>query len=167
MTPLAERFCEEYILDLDPGAAYTRAGFKATGKAAISAASRLLTNVDVIARVRELKNKRSERMEITADWLLREMVDTMQKCKDPEPVMEWNPATKQKEPTGLFTFDSNGANKAAEMIGRHIGFFEKDNTQGERHSLVAVLKVIEATEKQIIQEAEVLPGRRSLVDHDV
>lgn len=31
--------------------------------------------------------------------------------------------------SGEYVFDSTGANKATEMIGKMIGVFEKDNTQ--------------------------------------
>jgi hypothetical protein len=30
---------------------------------------------------------------------------------------------------GVFEFDSAGANKSTELIGKHLGFFERDNGQ--------------------------------------
>lgn len=45
LNPMQRRFCDEYLLDFDAGAAYLRAGYKAgTRKLAQDAASRLLAN---------------------------------------------------------------------------------------------------------------------------
>lgn len=48
LNPMQRRFCDEYLLDFDAGAAYLRAGYKAgTRKLAQDAASRLLANTSV------------------------------------------------------------------------------------------------------------------------
>jgi phage terminase small subunit len=45
LNPMQRRFCDEYLMDFDAGAAYLRAGYKAgTRKLAQDAASRLLAN---------------------------------------------------------------------------------------------------------------------------
>jgi hypothetical protein len=71
LTPKQQRFVEEYLLDLDPGGAYRRAGYKAsTDRAARNAASRLLANVGVAEAVIDAQQERAERVELTQDWVL-------------------------------------------------------------------------------------------------
>ena len=36
---------------------------------------------------------------------------------------------KDDDGRDVWEFDSNGANKALELIGKHVGVFEKDNNQ--------------------------------------
>jgi phage terminase small subunit len=73
LTPKQERFVEEYLLDLNATAAYKRAGYRARGRAAENAASRLLGNGGVGARIAAAKAARSGRTEIRADRALLEV----------------------------------------------------------------------------------------------
>ncbi len=65
-----EKFCQEYIVDLNQTQAAIRAGYST--KTADVQASRLLTKVKIQARIQELMNKRARRTEITADKVLEE-----------------------------------------------------------------------------------------------
>jgi hypothetical protein len=70
---LGERFALEYIKDLDAPAAYLRIRPDVTRAAARTLACRLLTKVDVQARIRVLKAAQMERLQITADQVLQEL----------------------------------------------------------------------------------------------
>jgi hypothetical protein len=71
LTDKQARFVEEYLVDLDPAAAYQRAGYKPKGnKAARNAASRLLANVGVGAAIQAGKSARSKRTQIDQDYVL-------------------------------------------------------------------------------------------------
>jgi phage terminase small subunit len=71
------RFVEEYLLDCNATAAYKRAGYKVTSDAAAqAAASRLSTNVKVSATIRAGLEARTQRTEITADWVVKEACKT-------------------------------------------------------------------------------------------
>lgn len=65
-----QQFCREYIIDLNATQAAIRAGY--SSKTAEAQASRLLTNVKIQKLIQELKNKRAQRTEITADRVLQE-----------------------------------------------------------------------------------------------
>ena len=59
------------------------------------------------------------------------------------PVMEWDPDEKCKVETGEYVFDSKGALKALELIGKHLGMFEdklKLNAQVDTGKLDGILK---------------------------
>jgi len=68
MTPRQERFCEEYLVDLNATQAATRAGYSA--RTANREGSRLLSNADIQARIAELRGAQSKRTLITADEVL-------------------------------------------------------------------------------------------------
>ena len=72
LTPKQEQFCQEYLIDLNATQAYIRAGY--AKKNADVAASRLLVNVKVEARIQELKAKRAERVEVNQDQVLQEYI---------------------------------------------------------------------------------------------
>lgn len=71
LTSKKERFCQEYIIDLNATRAAQRATY--SQKTARSIGNRLLTNVDVKKRIEELKKERAERTKITQDQVLEEL----------------------------------------------------------------------------------------------
>lgn len=80
------RFCEEYIKDLIGDLAAVRAGY--SKKTARIIASRLLTQVNIQLRIKELMEKRSKRTEITADKVLKELAKIG--FADLKDYMSWN-----------------------------------------------------------------------------
>lgn len=66
-------FVREYLIDLNATAAYKRAGYKGTGRAAENAASRLLGFVGVQKAIQEAMAARAKRAEQKADDVLREL----------------------------------------------------------------------------------------------
>jgi phage terminase small subunit len=70
-SPLALRFCEEFIVDLNGAAAARRAGY--SERRARQAASELLGMREVTDRVAALQLARSARTQVTADDVLQEL----------------------------------------------------------------------------------------------
>ncbi len=68
-----ERFAQNIVKGMAAGPAYTAAGYRVTGNSAKSAGGRLLTNVDVQARIAWLQGQAADRAEVTAERTLREM----------------------------------------------------------------------------------------------
>lgn len=71
LTPKLKRFCEEYCIDLNGMNAAIRAGYKE--KSACEQASDILTRPKVKAYVALLLKARSQRTDITADRVLKEL----------------------------------------------------------------------------------------------
>ncbi|MCK6203938.1 terminase small subunit [Bacillus infantis] len=117
-----ERFAQEYIIDLNATQAAIRAGYSA--KTANEQGSRLLANVKVRARIEELQSDRAEKLELDAEWVLKRLMQISDRCMTTEPVMEFDYESKQLVETGEYKFDSTGANKATELIGKHLGMFK-------------------------------------------
>lgn len=69
--PQRERFCQEYLIDLNGTKAARRSKYSA--RTAAAQASRLLTDVKVQARIAELKAERNERTRVTQDRVVKEL----------------------------------------------------------------------------------------------
>lgn len=76
LTAKMERFVEEYMIDLNASAAVLRAGYKTRNQHRMGA--ELLRHPLVKAKVEELKQKRSDRLELTADYLVNKLIDIIE-----------------------------------------------------------------------------------------
>lgn len=114
-------FIDEYLVDLNATQAAIRAGY--SERTARSQGQRLLTNVDIRARIDELMKTRADRLQLDAYWVLKRLMEVSDRCMQAEPVMEFDHALGEMVETGEYKFDSNGANRATELIGRHLGMF--------------------------------------------
>ena len=117
-----KQFCEEYIIDLNGTQAAIRAGY--SSKTANEQAAQLLAKLSIQEYICELKNKRSERVKYSQDELMRDILEVKNRCMQASPVID-----KEGNETGIWKFDSNGANKALDMLAKHVGFYETDNKQ--------------------------------------
>ncbi|HYC32375.1 MAG TPA: terminase small subunit [Gemmatimonadales bacterium] len=72
--PRHERFCEEYLEDLNATAAYQRAYPGAKPAAARASAAQLLANPSVADRIAELQAERAARVQVRLDDILRELM---------------------------------------------------------------------------------------------
>lgn len=129
LTPRQARFVEEYLIDLNATQAAIRAGY--SDKAAHVTGPRLLGNASVSRAIEEAIQARSERTEITADWVLENLRDVAVRCQQKEPVMVFDRAKRAMvqatttDGEGVWQFDAAGANRALELIGKHLGMFKE------------------------------------------
>lgn len=140
LTAKQEAFCQEYLLDLNATQAAIRAGYSENTAGAIGAEN--LTKPEIASRVRDLMGKRMARVQLDQDWVLQRLITISDRCLQAKPIMEWDAddkcfVQKRDEATGelLYEFDSAGANKATELIGKHLGFFEQHQKQKGRVTL--------------------------------
>lgn len=105
------QFCVEYVVDFNATQAAIRAGYSA--KTAGQQGHALLKNPHVQTYLTAVINKRAQRTEITADWVLSSLVDVANRCKQAEPAYV-------DGAEGIWKFDSSGANRSLELIGKHL-----------------------------------------------
>lgn len=130
-----ELFCLEYLIDLNATKAATRAGY--SEKTAGAEGSRLLKNVKIRARVREMMQARSEQTLVDACFVIENLVEVVQRSLQAKEVEKWNHEKGCYTGTGEYEFNAHGANKALELLGKHLGIFEKDNTQKKDTSVLS------------------------------
>ncbi len=102
LTPKQQRFCSEYLCDLNATAAAKRAGYSEA--TAHVQGPRLLENVRVAARITELQEAAAQRNEVTLDEVITMLRKSYEDAK----------AAKQHGP----------AVRAAELLGRYMGLFK-------------------------------------------
>ena len=142
MNPKWQRFAEEYLVDLNATAAYKRAGYKAIGNAAETAAARLLRNVQVQEFIQAGREKASKKTLVTVEFVINGLKDVAQRCMQRMPVMVGqgkerrqatveivDPKTGDTITAGVWEFDSGGANRSLELLGKHVGAFTETDSE--------------------------------------
>jgi phage terminase small subunit len=122
-----EVFCKEYLLDLNGAQAAIRAGYAADS--ARVTASKLLTDANILTRIKALMDERSENTMVDATFVVEGFKEVFNRCMQKQPVLEFDPIEKKlkqkvdDEGNSVWQFDSVGANKALEMLGKHLAMF--------------------------------------------
>ena len=130
MTPKQERFVQEYLIDLNATQAAIRAGYKH-----LDMGRQLLTKTHVQEAIEAAKGERAKRTELTTDYVLSGLRDVAERCRQAEPVLD-----REGNPTGEYRFDSSGANRALELLGKHLGIF----IEKKQVDLAATINVFDA-----------------------
>lgn len=156
LTPRQERFCREYLIDLNITQAAIRTGY--SKNSASEQGSRLLGKVRIQNRIAELKAERSNRVVFNGDKVVLDLIKMFRtNVKD---VSTWTNDGIDIKPDSEIDEDTHRAiqsikirtttrtmkdgsesvqvdkevklvdkNKTADMLMRHFGEYEKDNSQ--------------------------------------
>lgn len=119
MTKRQIKFCEEYLIDLNGKQAAIRAGYSEI-RAEVTA-SELLTKTDIQQYIQKKQQIISDKLNLSQEWVLERLKAISDRCMQTEAVMVW--VDGEQVPSGEYKFDSSGANKATELIGKHLGMF--------------------------------------------
>ena len=145
LSPKERAFVREYLVDQNGTKAAIRAGYAPLS--AKVAASRLLTKDNVWAAVEAGLKKLEERALVSKSYVINGFKEIAERCMQHNPVMEFDHEIKEMvekktyvddpdnpgkvKMVGVYEFDSNGANRAFENLGKSIGIFiEKHEHSG-------------------------------------
>lgn len=112
-------FCEQYIICYNQTEAARRAGYPE--KSAAKKGSQLMKRPEIKEYVMQLQRERSDRLCVSADFVLAETIGLLQKCKAAEPVQRWNYESHRMEDTGEYTLDVKGACRCLELLAKMTG----------------------------------------------
>lgn len=152
LTPKQELFVKEYLVDLNATQAAIRAGYSA--KTARKIGQENLTKPDIAERVKQALDARKEKVDITAERVLKELAEIAFARADDffEPFFVKNEKTGENVPCGTKIRDDvlnspnlaaiqsfepgaygtkvkmNDKQRALEMLSRHLGLFNADTS---------------------------------------
>lgn len=153
-------FVFEYLKDRNATQAAIRAGY--TAKNADVVGPRLLGNVGVQAAIAEQTKAVEAKALVTSEWVVLALKEVAERCMERVPVMVREGRTmvqktaenENGEEVGVWEFDSSGANRALELLGKHKGLFVADaaGDKGGVDTLAQTIREVlaEARKAQVI-----------------
>lgn len=148
-----EIFCQEYVVDFNGTQAAIRAGY--SKKTANRIANQNLSKLDIQNRIKELTQKKVERIEYTQDDVMRDLLEVKNRCMQKVPVMYYDKVDKEykqeQDDLGrdVWKFDSQGANSALDKLAKHTGFYELDNKQ---RNVIPQIVVASEEDRKLIED---------------
>lgn len=126
-------FVEEYDKDGNGTQAAIRAGYTPGKKNASAAvqACKLLRSPKVSAYRRARANELCRQLGLSPETIRLNMMDVYRRCMTATPVMKYDQAQRDWVETGTYEFDSKGALKALELLGKNLGMFTPSSAGAE------------------------------------
>ena len=163
-----EAFCQEYIKDFNATQAAIRAGY--SPKTADRMASRLLSKVEIQEFVSQLQAKRTERVQIDADYVLRrlheidqlDVADILTDAGDFLPIKQWPKSWRISLSAIDIQIINSGDTEAItkkvkwpdktrnlELLGKHVGVnaFTKDQAAPVDEQITRVVVEVVGADK--------------------
>lgn len=112
---------------------------------------RVLTNVNIKSYIDKRQEEIREKTTVTQEWIVEQLKTVVNRSLQKEPVMKFDYKEKQLvqetvendegEEVGLYTYDSAGANKALELLGKTLGIYKdkKELSSGEGGIIVKLV----------------------------
>lgn len=142
LTPKQEKFCQLYIELGNASEAYRQAynAKNMTTGAINTNAKKLLKDTPIALRIEELQQAHQQRHNLTIDNIIADLQEYRDICMGRKPltittvVKNAQEGTAQSVNTECFVFEPTGANKALELLGKHLGMFtQKMELSGDLH----------------------------------
>lgn len=122
LTDKQTAFVREYLLDLNATQAAIRAGY--SERTASRIGPQLLGKTCVREAIEKAQAKRARRVEVTQDYVLSNLVEVVERTMQRAPVTDRKgEQVTDEDGRAVWTFDAKGANRALELLGKHLGIF--------------------------------------------
>jgi phage terminase small subunit len=117
LTRKQQLFIAEYLVDLNATQAAIRAGYSVKTAGWIGYEN--LTKPYIAEAIQKARDEKIASAGITAEWVLKSLQSVANRCMQEEPVLD-----REGNPTGEYQFAHSGANRALELLGKHVGVFD-------------------------------------------
>lgn len=122
LTDKQAAFVREYLVDLNATQAAIRAGY--SERTASRIGPQLLGKTCVREAIENAQAKRARRVEVTQDYVLSNLVEVVERTMQRAPVLDRKgEQVTDEEGRAVWTFDAKNANRALELLGKHLGIF--------------------------------------------
>ncbi|MEE6030445.1 terminase small subunit [Avibacterium paragallinarum] len=133
LTPKQEKFCQLYIELGNASEAYRQSYdcSKMKSSAINSNAKKLLKDTPIALRIEALQDEHKQRHNLTVDGIINDLQEYLAICTGKKPltittvIKNAQEGTTQAVDDRCFVFEPAGANKAFELLGKHLGMFSQ------------------------------------------
>lgn len=158
LTPNRQKFADEYLANGCNGKQAYLSAFSTKNEATAEAnSSRLLKQKSVKSYIDKRLKEIQDKTQVKQEWVVMQLKEVVVRCMQQEPVMTFNKLTQcleqdtvvnqEGEEVGAYTFDSMGANKALELLGKTLGIYlDKKELSGQ---VTAVSPLLESIANQL------------------
>jgi len=121
-----DRFCHEYIIDLNGTQAAIRAGYSERSARQIAAEN--MAKPSIRKRIAELAAERNEAVGLSAQFVIEGIIKNIRRCEQAEKVRLPNGdpvmcETEDGEVAAVYRYESTSALKGYELLGKHLKLF--------------------------------------------
>lgn len=118
LTDKQRMFVKEYMKDLNATQSAIRAGYSEDTAKQIGYEN--LTKPYIQEAIQKEMEERTKKAEITAEYVLSSLKQVADRCMQEEEVMKYDYNEKEFVGTGEYKFDSSGANRSLELLGKYL-----------------------------------------------
>ena len=137
LTDKQRKFVSEYLVDLNATQAAIRAGF--SEKTAGSMAQKLVAKSHIQEAIKSAQAQREKRTLVTVDYVVSSLREVAERCLQKSPVTNAKGKQVQDEQgRDVWKFDSAGANRALELLGKHVNAFGERKEETPEDMPVAI-----------------------------
>ena len=127
LTSKQEKFCNEYLIDLNATQAAIRAGYSV--KTAKQIGTENLSKPIIAAKIAESKEIRNKRIEIDQDFVIKNLMKAMKISLGEEDTYVVGNFDGTTDSMPMKKTDIANFLKVQDMLAKHTGLYEKDNEQ--------------------------------------
>jgi phage terminase small subunit len=144
LTDMQELFCHEYMIDFNATQSALRAGYKPTTRMSSNNLGARLKKL-LKWRIEELMAERIQKTDVEAEWVVRELVDVVKKCREYTPVLDFKGKqvireTEDGKMFAAYDFNAKGATAALDLLGKHLGMYKEKVEVTMDESYAAIMK---------------------------
>ena len=92
--------------------------------------------------------ERAKKLKVKQEWVLEKLVENVERAMQVAEVLD-----RDGEPTGEFVYQGAVANKALELIGRHLGMFSDKDAEKPRDYVPLEERLLQYTREEEEQRA--------------
>lgn len=147
LKPKEKRFISEFLLDNNATQSAIRAGY--SRRSARQIANRLMTKDYIRCEIDGKLRKIEEKILVTKEFVIGGLKEVAERCMQHIPVMVFDKEKKlmtqkiDEGGEGVWEFDSSGANRSFELLGKHLSLFvDRTDITTNGKSLIELLKEV-------------------------